>query len=116
MASQGSDRSAPKYDRDFLFSPAKRHEILELWEVERYGRDCFGDPDHVHLYGMPPKEWWGRGMRILARSCIEAVKDPFGDATGSGSTGNRRRRSVRRVMQWATRDTAASPRRQRYRL
>jgi hypothetical protein len=82
MASQGSDRSAPKYDRDFLFSPAKRHEILELWEVERYGRDCFGDPDHVHLYGMPPKEWWGRSMRILARSCIEAVKDPFGDAIG----------------------------------
>src|SRR5215472_6815593 len=83
MASQGSDRSAPKYDRDFLFSPAKRHEILELWEVERYGRDCFGDPDHVHLYGMPPKEWWGRGMRILARSCIEAVKDPVDPFAGS---------------------------------
>jgi hypothetical protein len=82
MASQGSDRSAPKYDRDFLLSPAKRNELIELWEVEKFGRDCFGDPDHVHLYGMPPKEWWGRGMRILARTCIEAVNDPFGDAIG----------------------------------
>jgi len=82
MTSQGSDRSEPKYDRDFLLSPAKRNELIELWEVEKYGRDCFGDPDHVHLYGMPPKEWWGRGMRILARTCLEAVKDPLGEAIG----------------------------------
>ena len=59
MASHGSNRSAPKYDRDFLLSPAKRNELIELWEVEKHGRDCFGDPDHVHLYGMPPREWWG---------------------------------------------------------
>ena len=59
MASHGSNRSAPKYDRDLLLSPAKRNELIEQWEVEKYGRDCFGDPDHVRLYGMPPKEWWG---------------------------------------------------------
>ena len=82
IAMQSSERSEPKYDRDFLLSPAKRNELLELWEVEKFGRDCFGDPDHVHLYGMTPKEWWGRGVRILARTCIEAVKDPFGDAIG----------------------------------
>jgi hypothetical protein len=82
MASHGSDRSAPKYDRDFLLSPAKRNQLIELWEVEKFGRDCFGDPDHVHLYGMPPQEWWRRGMRLLARTCIEAVEDPFGDAIG----------------------------------
>ena len=79
MASQSSE---PKYDRDFLLSPAKRNELIELWEVEKHGRDCFGDPDHVHLYGMPPREWWGRGMRILARTCIEAVTDPLGDVIG----------------------------------
>jgi hypothetical protein len=50
--------------------------------VEKYGRDCFGDPDHVRLYGMVPKEWWGRGVRILARTCLEAVKDPLGDEIG----------------------------------
>jgi len=37
MASQGSDRSAPKYDRDLLLSPAKRNELIELWEVESNG-------------------------------------------------------------------------------
>jgi hypothetical protein len=82
MTSRGCDRSEPKYDRDFLLSPSKRNELIELWEVEKYGRDCFGDPDHVHLYGMPPKEWWRRGVRILARTCLEAVKDPLGDAIG----------------------------------
>jgi hypothetical protein len=50
--------------------------------VEKYGRDRFGDPDHVRLYGMTPKEWWGRGVRILARTCIEAVKDSLGDEIG----------------------------------
>jgi hypothetical protein len=44
---------------------------MELWEVEKYGRDCFGDPDHVHLYGMPPKEWYDRGVRIcISRNSI----------------------------------------------
>jgi hypothetical protein len=82
MASQGSQWSKPKYDRDFLLSPDKRNALIELWEVEKYGRDCFGDPDHVHLYGMAPREWWERGVRILARTCLEAVKDPLGDAIG----------------------------------
>ena len=72
----------PKYDRDFLLSPAKRNTVVELWEVERYGRDCFGDPDHVHLYGLPPKAWYERGVRILARTCLEAVKDPLGNRIG----------------------------------
>jgi len=71
-----------KYDRDFLLSPEKRNQIVELWEVEKYGRDCFNDPNHVHLYGMPPKEWYERGVRILARTCLEAVKDPLGNKIG----------------------------------
>ena len=74
MAAQNANQ---KYDRDFLLSPEKRNQIVELWEVEKYGRDCFNDPNHVHLYGMPPKEWYERGVRILARTCLEAVKDPL---------------------------------------
>jgi len=77
-----SPSSEPKYDRDFLLSSDKRNQLVELWEVEKYGRDCFGDPDHVHLYGMTPRQWWERGVRILARTCLEAVKDPLGDAIG----------------------------------
>lgn len=80
MATQDEIR---KYDRDFLLSPAKRNQLVELWEVEKYGRDCFNDPDHVHLYGLPPKAWYERGIRILARTCLEAVKDPLGNKIGS---------------------------------
>jgi hypothetical protein len=49
VATQNSDQ---KYDRDFLLSPEKRNQLVELWEAEKYGRDCFNDPNHVHLYGM----------------------------------------------------------------
>jgi hypothetical protein len=80
LATHSVDR---RYDRDFLLSPEKRNQLVELWEVEKYGRDCFNDPDHVHLYGMAPKEWYGRGVRILARTCLEAVKDPLGNKIGS---------------------------------
>jgi hypothetical protein len=80
--SMTSPSSEPRYDRDFLLSPEKRNTLVELWEVEKYGRDCFGDPDHVHLYGMSPRHWWERGVRILARTCLEAVKDPLGEAIG----------------------------------
>jgi hypothetical protein len=36
IAMQSSERSEPKYDRDFFLSPAKRDELLELWEVEKF--------------------------------------------------------------------------------
>jgi 16S rRNA G966 N2-methylase RsmD len=72
-----------RYDRDFLLGAGKRNQVVELWEVEKYGRDCFNDPNHVHLYGMAPKDWYERGVRILARTCLEAVKDPLGNKIGS---------------------------------
>ena len=77
MTKQRPMHSERKYDRDFLLSAEKRNQLMELWEVEKYGKDSFGDPDHVHLYGLPPKEWYDRGVRILARTCREAIKDPF---------------------------------------
>jgi hypothetical protein len=40
----GSD-DLPRYDRDFLLSPTKRNQVIELWEVEKFGRDSFSDPD-----------------------------------------------------------------------
>jgi len=77
------DLSNRKFDRDFLLSPEKRNQLIELWEVEKYGRDCFGNPDHVRLYGMRPQEWYERGVRILARTCLEAVKDPLSSKIGA---------------------------------
>ena len=82
MVTQSSTHSEQKYNRDFLLSPEKRNQLIELWEVEKYGIDCFGDPDHVHLYGMAPREWYERGVRILARTCLEALKDPLGNKIG----------------------------------
>lgn len=82
MVTQSSTHSEQKYNRDFLLSSEKRNQLIELWEVEKYGSDCFGDPDHVHLYGMAPREWYERGVRILARTCLEAVKDPLGNKIG----------------------------------
>ena len=67
----------PRYDRDYLLSPEKRNQILELWEVERFGRDSFDDPDAVSLYGMRPAEWYGRGVRVLGRTAVEAARDPL---------------------------------------
>jgi hypothetical protein len=34
------------YDRKFLLSPEKRDELMDLWEVQKYGRDSYGDPDY----------------------------------------------------------------------
>jgi len=42
MASRGSDRSEPIYDRDFLLGPTKQNELIELVALEKYGqfRSC----------------------------------------------------------------------------
>jgi hypothetical protein len=72
----------PRYDRNFLLSPAKRDQIMELWELEKFGRDSFGDSDAVSLYGMTPAQWYARGVRILARTALEAVRDPLGNRIG----------------------------------
>jgi hypothetical protein len=72
----------PRFDRDYLLGPAKRNQIIELWEVEKFGRDSFGDPDAVSLYGMAPSQWYERGIRILARTTLEAVRDPLGNQIG----------------------------------
>jgi hypothetical protein len=77
-----ADAGIPRYDRDFLLSPAKRNQIVELWEVEKFGRDSFGDPDAVSLYGMTPAQWHARGVRTLARTTLEAVRDPLGNRIG----------------------------------
>lgn len=64
-----------RYDRDFLLAPGKRNQTIELWEVEKFGSDSFGDPQAVSLYGMTPAEWHAKGVRILCRTALEAVCD-----------------------------------------
>ena len=82
MTNGAGGSGLPLYNRDFLLSHEKRNQVVELWEVEKFGRDSFGDPDAVSLYGMRPAEWYGRGIRILARTTLEAVRDPLGARIG----------------------------------
>jgi hypothetical protein len=82
MSSQASSDRDRTYDRDFLLSPDKRNQVMELWEVQKFGLDTFGNPDHVCIYGMKPAEWYGRGVRLLARTTLEAVKDQLGEMIG----------------------------------
>ena len=44
MGSSEAGELHRKYDRDFLLSAGKRNQLMALWEVEKYGRDCFSDP------------------------------------------------------------------------
>ena len=65
---------ARRYDRGLLLGP-KRHELLALREVERYGRDTFGDADYVRVYGLRPQDWYERGVRLLGRTVVECTRD-----------------------------------------
>ena len=47
-----------------------------------FGRDSFGDPNVVSLYGMTPAQLYARGVRIRARTTLEAVRDPLGNRIG----------------------------------
>jgi hypothetical protein len=70
------------YDRELLLGGAKRNAILDLWEVQRYGTDSFGDRDYVSLYGMRPADWHAKGVRVLGRTAVECTRDGLGDAIG----------------------------------
>ncbi len=82
MSARHADRQGHKYDRAFLLSEGKRNQVMELWKVQKFGIDSFSDPEYVCIYGMPPTEWYRRGVRLLARTTVEAVRDKLGDLIG----------------------------------
>jgi 16S rRNA G966 N2-methylase RsmD len=76
--------SAPRkqaYDRWFLLGE-KRSQPLALWEVQQYGRDSFGDPEYVSIYGLRPDEWYARGVRIPGRTAVECTRDQLASLIG----------------------------------
>ncbi len=77
----------PSHDRNYLLGEGKRNDLLALWEVERYGLDSFGDLDYVSIYGLKPKEWYARGVRLLARTAVECTRDRLADLIGSDIAG-----------------------------
>jgi 16S rRNA G966 N2-methylase RsmD len=72
---------SPAYDRRLLLGE-KRNEELSLDEIHRYGADSFGDPEYLCLYGLPPTEWYARGVRILGRTAVECTRDALADRIG----------------------------------
>ena len=71
-----------QHDRELLLGVAKRNKVLELWEVQRYGSDSYGDRDYVSIYGMAPAEWHAKGVRVLGRTAVECTRDRLADAIG----------------------------------
>jgi hypothetical protein len=82
MGGQSGREQGRTYDRRLLLHVGKRNAVLELWEVERYGTDSFGDADYVSIYGTRPAEWHAKGIRLLGRSAVECTRDKLGDAMG----------------------------------
>jgi hypothetical protein len=81
MASEVDSPGQRAYDRWSLLGE-KRNELLELREVQQYGRDSFGDPGYVSLYGLAPADWYARGVRILGRTAVECTRDLLADKIG----------------------------------
>lgn len=75
------------YDRALLLAGARRNAVLDLEEVRRYGADSYRDPDYVSIYGLPPAEWYARGIRLLGRTAVECTRDDLGDAIGRDVAG-----------------------------
>jgi hypothetical protein len=96
---EGSER--PAYDRWFLLGE-KRSVQLALWEIQQYGRDSFGDPDYVAIYGLRPGDWYAHGVRILGRTAVECTRDRLADliARDVAAIARRDPRVDRRLMRW----------------
>lgn len=54
--------------------------MLSLPEIRGYGADSYGDPDYLRLYGMPPGQWYKRGIRLLGRTAVECTRDDLAQA------------------------------------
>jgi len=70
------------YDRNLLLRGPKRNAVLELWELQRYGLDSFGDEDYVSIFGLTPDNWYTKGVRLLGRTAVECTRDRLADRIG----------------------------------
>jgi hypothetical protein len=82
MSEPPSNSSSLVYDRALLLHGCKRNEMLTLAEIEQYGLDSFADADYISIYGMPPREWYRHGIRLLGRTAVECTRDALGERIG----------------------------------
>jgi len=82
MNERAGNAQSRVYDRTLLLHGPRRNEMLSLAEIEQYGLDSFADADYVSIYGMPPREWYRHGIRLLGRTVVECTRDALGDRIG----------------------------------
>jgi hypothetical protein len=82
MDESQSNALARAHGRALLLHGSKRNEVLSLADIEQYGLDSFADANYVSIYGMPPREWYGRGIRLLGRTAVECTRDALGHLIG----------------------------------
>ena len=75
-------RGSPRNTTAAICSATGSATTCSSREVEQYGRDSFGDPDYVSVYGLKPEAWYARGVRLLARTAVECTRDPLADLIG----------------------------------
>ena len=90
--------SSPVYDRALLLHGSKRNQVLSLAEIEQYGLDSFADADYISIYGMPPREWYRHGIRLLGRTAVECTRDMLGERIGRDVASVAKRMSPNRVV------------------
>jgi hypothetical protein len=73
---------SPIYDRQLLLLGPRRNSVLSLAEIQRYGRDSYGNADYVSIYGLRPVDWYAKGIRLLGRTAVECTRDDLADAIG----------------------------------
>jgi hypothetical protein len=82
MRAQPRPEPRSRFDRQLLLFGSRRDQVLQLREVQQFGRDSYGDADYVSIYGMPPAQWYARGVRLLGRTAIECTRDRLADLIG----------------------------------
>jgi hypothetical protein len=82
MNERAGNAQSRVYGRALLLHGSKRNEMLTLAEIEQYGLDSFADADYISIYGMPPREWYRHGIRLLGRTAVECTRDALGDRIG----------------------------------
>jgi tetrahydromethanopterin S-methyltransferase subunit G len=98
MNERSSYESSAVYDRESLLHGSKRNQVLRLAEIEQYGLDSFADSDYISIYGMPPREWYRHGIRLLGRTAVECTRDRLGERIGRDVASVATRLSPNRVV------------------
>jgi tetrahydromethanopterin S-methyltransferase subunit G len=98
MKERSSYDSSAVYDRALLLDGSKRNQVLSLVEIEQYGLDSFADANYISIYGMPPREWYRHGIRLLGRTAVECTRDRLGERIGRDVASVATRLSPNRVV------------------